>query len=67
MLLPLSSSVSTAGEALNLKLDYSLTKEQTSNGRNPTLMSSSDTMDSKENEIAINSARHGIIANTFSF
>ena len=28
MLLPLSSSVSTAGEALNLKLDYSLTNEQ---------------------------------------
>ena len=28
MLLPLSSSVSTAGEALTLKLDYSLTKEQ---------------------------------------
>ena len=27
MLLPLSSSVSTAGEALNLKLDYSLTNE----------------------------------------
>ena len=35
MLLPLSSSVSTAGEALKLKLD-------------PTLTSSSDTMDSKE-------------------
>ena len=28
MLLPLSSSVSTAGEALKLKLDYSLTNEQ---------------------------------------
>jgi predicted GTPase len=28
MLLPLSSSVSTAGEALNHKLDYSLTNEQ---------------------------------------
>ena len=28
MLMPLSSSVSTAGEALNLKLDYSLTNEQ---------------------------------------
>ena len=30
-------------------------------------MSASDTMDSKENEIAIISARHGIIAHTFSF
>ena len=28
MLLPLSSSVSTAGEAIHLKLDYSLTNEQ---------------------------------------
>ena len=28
MLLPLSSSVSTAGEALNLELDYFLTNEQ---------------------------------------
>ena len=28
ILLPLSSSVSTAGEGLNLKLDYSLTNEQ---------------------------------------
>ena len=28
MLLPLSSSVSTAGEAINIKLDYSLTNEQ---------------------------------------
>jgi len=28
MLLPLSSSVSTAGEALNLKMDCSLTNEQ---------------------------------------
>ena len=28
MLLPLSSSVSTPGEGLNLKLDYSLTNEQ---------------------------------------
>ena len=28
MLLPLSSSVSTAGEALHLKSDYSLTNEQ---------------------------------------
>ena len=28
ILLPLSFSVSTAGEILNLKLDYSLTNEQ---------------------------------------
>ena len=49
MLLPLSSSVSTAGEALNLKLNSPTSKAR--NGQNPTLMSSSDKMDSKEREI----------------
>ena len=35
MLLPVSSSVSTAGEALNLKLDYSLTNEQSTERTQP--------------------------------
>ena len=35
MLLPLSSSVSTAGEALNHKLDYSLTNEQNTSQTKP--------------------------------
>ena len=35
MLLPLSSSVSTTGEALNHKLDYSLTNEQSTSRTNP--------------------------------
>jgi len=58
MLLPLSSSVSTAGEALNQKLDYSLSPtNKARHGRNPTLMSSSDTMDSKEEDYLINLTR----------
>ena len=44
LLLPLSYSVSTAGEALKLKLDYSLTDEQSTKRT----MSSSGTMDNKE-------------------
>ena len=35
MLLPLLSSVSTAGEALKLKLDYSLTNEQSTQWTKP--------------------------------
>ena len=35
MLLPLSSSVSTAGEALNRKLDYSRTNEQSTSRKKP--------------------------------
>ena len=35
MLLPLSSSVSTVGETLNLKLDYSLTNEQSTSQTKP--------------------------------
>ena len=35
LLLPLSSSVPTAGEALNLKLDYSLTNDQSTKRTKP--------------------------------